>query len=148
MIRFAKGRFYTHTGSPFRNVYKLRVSDKTGAEELVKVGKEDFQEYIDSFVDSTDIHAIIARVNAGEIDLLNKSMATYGDFRNIPKTKAEAMQQLIDSKHIWDSLSDKQRSEFDGFSDFAEHAGEEVWLKKLGFDVSEEEKEVKSDAES
>lgn len=148
MIRFAKGRFYTHTGSPFRNVYKLRVSDKTGAEELVKVGKEDFQEYIDSFADSTDIHAIVARVNAGEVDLLSKSMATYGDFRQMPRTKAEAMQQLIDAKHIWDSLTDSQRSEFEGFSDFAGSAGTDVWIKKLGYEVPEEVKEVKEVAES
>lgn len=137
MIKFAK-RFITPAGSPFRPVYKLKFSGKTGAEELVKTGKENFQESIQAFAESCDLSVIISRVNAGEIDLLSARMGSYGDFRNLPQTKAEMMQSVIDSKQIWDSLTDKQRGEFADFNDFAGTAGSADWLKKLGYDVTTE----------
>lgn len=137
MITFAK-RFITPAGSPFRPVYKLKFSGKTGTEELFKTGKEDFQEFIDSFAESCDLSVIISRVNAGEVDLLSARIGSYGDFRQVPATKAEMMQSMIDSKKIWDSLSDNQRAEFEDFSDFAGSAGSEDWFKKLGYDVTTE----------
>lgn len=148
MIRFAK-RYITPAGSPFRPVYKLKFSGKTGAEELVQTGKENFQEFIQSFAESCDLSVIISRVNAGEFDLLSARIGSYGDFRDIPQTKAEMMQSIIDSKQIWDSLSDQQRGEFEDFNDFAGSAGSMDWLKKLGYDVGDENKEgVTKDAES
>lgn len=137
MIHFAK-RFITPAGSPFRPVYKLKISGKTGAEELVCTGKENFQEYIQSFAESSDLSVIISRVNAGEVDLLTARIGSYGDFRNLPSTKAEMMQSVIDSKQIWDSLTDKQRGEFEDFNEFAGSAGSEDWLKKLGYEVTTE----------
>ena len=64
-------RYYTHSGSPIRPVFKLGVDPDTGAEELYCVGKEDFQEMIDASAESCDLNIIIARVNAGETELLN-----------------------------------------------------------------------------
>lgn len=137
MITFAK-RYITPAGSPFRPVYKLKFSGKTGAEELVKTGKENFQEFIQSFAESCDLSVIISRVNAGEFDLLSSCIGSYGDFTKVPQTKAEMLQSVIDSKQIWDSLTDKQRGEFKDFNDFAGTAGSVDWIKKLGYDVTTE----------
>lgn len=145
MITFAK-RYITPAGSPFRPVYKF--SGKTGAEELVKTGKENFQEFIQSFAESCDLSVIISRVNAGEFDLLSSRIGSYGDFTKVPQTKAEMLQSVIDSKQIWDSLTDKQRGEFKDFNDFAGTAGSVDWIKKLGYDVTTEATvEVKGDVE-
>lgn len=137
MITFAK-RHITAAGSPFRPVYKLKFSGKTGAEELVKTGKENFQEFIQSFAESCDLSVIISRVNAGEVDLLSARIGSYGDFTKVPQTKAEMLQSVIDSKQIWDSLTDQQRGEFKDFNDFAGTAGSVDWIKKLGYDVTTE----------
>lgn len=137
MITFAK-RHITPAGSPFRPVYKLKFSGKTGAEELVQTGKENFQEFIQSFAESCDLSVIISRVNAGEVDLLSSRIGSYGDFTKVPQTKAEMLQSVIDSKQIWDSLTDKQRGEFKDFNDFAGTAGSVDWIKKLGYDVTTE----------
>lgn len=137
MIKFAE-RHITPAGSPFRPVYKLKFSGKTGAEELERTGKENFQEYIQSFAESCDLSVIISRVHAGEVDLLSARIGSYGDFRNLPQTKAEMMQSVIDSKQIWDSLTDQQRGEFEDFNDFAGSAGSADWLKKLGYDITTE----------
>lgn len=137
MITFAK-RHITPAGSPFRPVYKLKFSGKTGAEELVQTGKENYQEFIQSFAESCDLSVIIARVNAGEVDLLSSRLGSYGDFRNLPQTKAEMLQSVIDSKKIWDSLTDQQRGEFEDFNDFAGTAGSADWIKRLGYDMTTE----------
>lgn len=148
MIKFAE-RHITPSGSPFRSVYKLKFSGKTGAEELVKTGKENFQEYIQSFAESCDLSVIISRVNAGEVDLLSARMGSYGDFRDVPQTKAEMLQSVIDSKQIWDSLTDQQRGEFEDFNDFAGSAGSIDWLKKLGYDLTTEvAEEVKGEVKN
>lgn len=144
MIKFAK-RFIRPSGSPFRNVYKLKISAVTGAEELEKAGVENWQEFIDASVGSCDLAAIIARVNAGEVDLLTKTMGEYGDFRKIPTNPAEVMQMRIDAKKVFDSLTSEQRSNFNSFDEFAGSAGSEDWIKKLGYEIPKVEVDVKKE---
>lgn len=99
-MRFAEKRFFTESGSPLHVLYSPKV-EKDGSVELVESGVENFQEYIDSFKESTDLSTILARVGAGETELLFKRPGSYGDFTKLPQTYAEALQLQIDSNRLF-----------------------------------------------
>ena len=138
-------RYYTHSGSPIRPVFKLGVDPDTGAEELYCVGKEDFQEMIDASAESCDLNIIIARVNAGETELLNQRAGFYGDVSKMPMTLQEIMQTRIDARQMYNNLPDEQKKAMD-FETFMKDAGSVDWLKNLGFKFEEVKEEVKTDA--
>lgn len=149
MMKFAKKRYITPSGSPIRTTYQLKISTKTGVLELFEKGKEDFNAYIQSFADSCDLTNIIRRINAGELDLLNYAPGTYGDFLNVPESLQDAMNIRLDAKHTWDKLPKDQKAKFADFDDFCATAGTEDWFKKFGVEFKNEkveESEVKTDA--
>lgn len=146
-------RWFTKSGSGTRPVYNLVIDVRTGAEELKVTGKEDYDQFIQSFAPSCDIAVIAARVAAGEVELLNKRPGVFMDTTGMPQTLAEVLQTRIDAKRIYDNLDQSVREKFDSFEDFCEGAGDFPWLEKLGvkFDldkaVEEVEKEVKEQVE-
>ena len=141
MIRFARERCITPAGSPERTTYELKWSPKTGVQELVEKGKEDWQGMIQSYAESCDLSVIIRRVNAGELDLLNARPGSYGDFTHAPGSIQEVMQATIDAKHTYDSLTDEQKKAFGSFDEFAATAGEKEWFERLGVKFNVEVKE-------
>lgn len=146
MVKFAS-RFFTHTGCPTRGVFKLRYDIDTGAEELVRVGTENFQAFIQASRDSCDINTVIARVRAGEANLLNQVSGLYGDFTGIPTTVQEIMQTRIDARRMFDNLPKDRKDKFESFEDFCANAGTVKWLEQLGFDMSEFMEAEKSDGD-
>ena len=91
MKKVDRSGLYTNPGSPVHVLYSPVVSPDGGI-ALKEQGKENTDEIINSFAETTDIRIILQRVNAGEIDLLEQVKGTYGDFTGAPKTLAEMLQ--------------------------------------------------------
>lgn len=137
---YADNSLVSEAGSRYKTIYSPKV-DEEGRIELIEAGKEDFQEYIDSFRESCDIQQIIRRVEQGDTTVLNQFPAFYGDVTKMPKTYAELLQLQIDSKKAFDSLPLEVKHKFDDDPNvFFATAGSEDWVKKLG--IVKEVKEV------
>lgn len=151
MARKEVKRWFTKSGSGIRPVYNLVIDVRTGAEELKETGKENYDDFIQSFAPSCDITVIAARVAAGEVELLNKRPGFFGDVSEMPQTLAEILQTRIDAKRIFDNLAPEVKEKFGSLDEFCENAGDFPWLEKLGvkFDtdkaVAAIEKEVMED---
>lgn len=143
-MRFFNHDIYSNSGSPIHTIYSPVVDDD-GNIELVESGKENTDEFINSFKDSCDIKVIIERFLAGDQSALNQKAAMYGDFTKMPKTYAEVLQMQIDAKKAFDELSVEVKEKFDNdINKFLASAGNEEWYEKLGisFDKpNEKEKE-------
>ena len=128
-------------------MYNLVINVRNGAEELKETGKENYDDFIQSFAPSCDISVIAARVAAGEVELLNKRAGFFGDVSEMPQTLAEILQTRIDAKRIYDNLDPEIRDKFDGFDDFCADAGDFPWLEKLGvkFDLNKAVEKIESE---
>lgn len=127
-----RGReFITNPGDPIHTIY-APVVGRDGNIELQVAGKENTDEIIDSYLESTDIRIILNRVANGEVELLNKTAGSYGDFTKAPKTLAEALQLQMDSNRLFQSLPVDTRRQFDDDPNkFFAAAGSTEWFEKL-----------------
>lgn len=139
MIKFADNKIVSNPGSRIHIIYAPEVQDD-GTVILIESGKEDTDEYIDSFREETEISTVIKKFLAGDVSVINQKQGFYADVTNMPKTYAEMLQLRIDSKKAYDNLPTNVKEQFDNdeFKFFAT-AGSEDWFKKLG--VVEEVKE-------
>lgn len=125
-------RFYTNPGDPIHVLYAPSVA-ASGDFELKVCGKENTDEIIQSYAESTDIRVILARVAAGEVDLLQQRSGSFGDFTRMPTSLAEALQLQMDSNKLFNSLPVDVRRQFnDSPEQFFAAAGSEEWFKSLG----------------
>lgn len=146
-------KFVTSSGEKFHINYSPKVLPD-GRIELIESGKEDISEYINSFRDSTDMAFILNRLAMGDTSVLNKSIPTYGDFTEMPKTYAESLQLVIDSKKKFYELPLDVRNKFDNdYQKWFVTAGSDVWIEKMGYTKSNQSDvaapsadEVKEDA--
>lgn len=138
--------FITCPGNKMKEIYYGKVCDD-GTIELVLDSIVDTDAEIDSYREETDIENILARVNAGEIGLLNAREGAYIDCIGMPKTYAEVLQKVIDGKNIFDRLPTEIKNRFgDDFNTWFAEMGNEDWYEKSGFIQRVERKEeVKSD---
>ena len=144
-IRFFDHNIYTDSGSPIHTLY-APVVDEDGNVDLVESGKENTDEYIQSFKESCDMEVIIQKFLAGDSSALNKKAAMFGDFTKMPKTYAEVLQLQIDAKKAFDELPVETKEKFDNdINKFLVNAGETEWFEKLG--VSLEKQEEKKESE-
>lgn len=136
-----KTQFEDHTspfqepGSPIRIIY-TPVFDKQGRMTLEESGKEDLYGYIQSHADSVDISVILTRYQQGDVSALSRIQGTYGDFTQMPKTFAEALNTLIAAESYFNSLPVDVRAKFDhDFNQFIASFDSPEVLKKLGVDL-------------
>lgn len=130
-MKYQTKRFYSDPGSPIHVLYAPKVAPD-GSVELVESGVENTDEYIQSFKESTDLATILARVGAGETELLHQRTGSYGDFTKLPQTYAEALQLQIDSNNLFRSLPVDVRQKFDNDPNkFFASSGTEEWYKKI-----------------
>lgn len=143
MIKFADNKIVSNPGSRIHIIYAPEVQ-KDGTVILIESGKEDTDEYIDSFREETEISTIIKRFQGGDVSVINQKQGFYADVTKMPKTYAEMLQLRIDSKKAYDELPTSVKEKFDNdeFKFFAT-AGSEDWFKKLGVieEVNEKIKE-------
>lgn len=142
---------YSEVGSPIKKLYQLRET-KNG-EELVEIGETDLYKYIQSHADSVDIHKILERCAMIEdYGLLNKVPATYMDITEMPKTLAEAYEQVQNAKDLFNRMPIEIKEKYDNnFVQFISGLGDskfnnivEEYVKKLAVENAPLSDEVKT----
>lgn len=103
---------YQEPGSPIRILYGP-IFDKQGHMSLEEIGKENLYDYIQSHADSVDINVILKQFASGDPSVLSRVQGAYGDFTQMPKTFAEALNTLIAAEQYFNSLPVDVRAQFD-----------------------------------
>lgn len=128
----ARDRIKSHPGNPIKQLYVGSYNER-GQIELKEDGTEDIYAFIQSFAESTDIHAILRRYQNGEVDVLEKVQGFYGDITEMPHTYAEALQRISDSEKVFLSLPVDVRAKFGhSFSEFLAASQDADFLDRLG----------------
>ncbi len=131
----ARDRIISNPGNPIKQLYSGSYNER-GQVELKEDGTENIYDFIQSFAESTDIHAILRRYENGEVDVLEKVQGFYGDITEMPKTYAEALQRIADSEKVFMSLPVDIRAKFGhSFSEFLAASNDADFLERLGVQV-------------
>ena len=131
-------RIESHPGNPIKQLYSGSYNER-GQVELKEDGTEDLYAFIQSFAESTDIHAILKRYQNGEVDVLEKVQGFYGDITEMPHTYAEALQRIADSEKVFMSLPVDIRAKFGhSFSEFLAASQDADFLDRLGVKPTEQ----------
>lgn len=125
--------FISNPGSPEKVIFSAQVQSD-GSIVVLPVGKENMQDLIESARSTTDMAYIIKQLQLGDVSVLRRSSPQYGDFTQMPKSMAEAMQLQIDAEKAFYSLDVSVRAKFDhDFRRWLVSAGTEDWNSKMGF---------------
>lgn len=143
MIKFDRCRrekFISCPGSPLHEVKHGEVQDD-GTIRLVVDRIEDTDKIIHSYAASTDIHNIIARIQAGDISLLNQKQGFFGDVTDMPKTYAEMLDLIKRGEEFFKRLPADVKEQYNNdfnqfFADF------DNALKKLTPQKAEEAEDI------
>lgn len=131
----ARDRIESNPGNPIKQLYSGSYNER-GQVELKEDGTENLYDFIQSFAESTDIHAILRRFENGEVDVLEKVQGFYCDVTEMPKTYAEALQRIADSEKVFMSLPVDIRAKFGhSFSEFLAASNDADFLDRLGVQV-------------
>lgn len=145
-MKYADNNIISNPGDPWHIIYSPKVS-KDGNIELVESGKENTDDIIQSFEESTDINYLMTRIAQGDLTALNQRNGIFGDFTGMPKTYAEVLQLHIDANRLFDSLPVEVKQKFDNDENkFFAQAGTDDWKEKLDSILPDElrlEKDVK-----
>ncbi len=140
----ARDRIMSNAGNPIKQLYSGSYNER-GQVELKEDGTEDLYAFIQSFADSTDIHAILKRYQNGEVDVLEKVQGFYGDITEMPHSYAEALQRIADSEKVFMSLPVDVRAKFGhSFSEFLAASQDADFLDRLGVKPIEQTEPVPS----
>lgn len=95
------------------------IVKEDGTIELVTDRLENTDDIIDSYRESADIHNILARISAGQVDLINAKNGFYGDFTDFPKTYAEMLDLMHRGEEFFNKLpaetKEKYNNDFNQF---------------------------------
>lgn len=139
--------FSTPCGSSSRIIYSSKVTPN-GMIILTPTGKEDIQEKMDSFRESTDMSFILHQLSVGNTSVLTNKQMMFGDFTEAPANLAEAQQLLIDGEAAFNKLPLDVRSKFDNnFRNWLFTSGTEEWMQKMD-KLIEKKEEVSEEKES
>lgn len=104
-------RVYSNPGSPVKVTYQANYN-ALGTLEINPVGQEDLYGYIQSHRDSVDIHVILKRFAAGEVDVLSQVQGFYADASDMPKTYAEVLNAVLDGERAFNALPIEVKQRF------------------------------------
>lgn len=125
-------RVYQPPGSPVRILYSP-IFDRNGVWHLEETGKENLYDYIQSHADSVDIHVILKQFASGDVSVLSRVQGAYGDFTNMPKTFADALNTMIAAEQYFLSLPVDVRSQFGhNFNQFIASMDSPDFTTKMG----------------
>lgn len=127
---------YQSAGSPIKTLYGP-VFDKQGHMSLEEIGQENVYDYIQSHADSVDIHVILKQFESGDASVLSRVQGAYGDFTQMPKTFAEALNTMIAAEQYFMSLPVETRAQFGhNFNQFIASMDAPDFTTRMGIDVA------------
>lgn len=126
-----RGRMISDPGSPIHVVLSPELQ-KDGTLKLVPTGKENTDEIIASYYESTTLECILARFANGDMSALNRYQPIYMDITQMPKTLAEAQQKVINAEYAFQALPANVKEQFgNNFNVWLAQAGTEEWMSKM-----------------
>lgn len=129
---------YQPAGSPIKTLYGP-VFDKQGHMSLEEIGQENVYDYIQSHADSVDIHVILKQFESGDASVLSRVQGAYGDFTQMPKTFAEALNTMIAAEQYFMSLPVETRAQFGhNFNQFIASMDAPDFTTRMGINVAPE----------
>lgn len=128
-IAIKRGRVLADPGDPMHKVFSPEMQED-GTIKLVQTGVENTDEIIQSYYESTTLEAILTRFAAGDTSALNRYEPIYADVTKQPKTLAEALQTVINSRNAFDALPVEVKQRFDNdYNKWLATAGTEKWFE-------------------
>ena len=123
---------YQCPGSPIHDLYSP-VFDERGKMHLEKTGQENLYDFIQSHADSVDIHIILKQFAAGDVSVLSRVQGAYGDFTQMPKTFAEALNTMVAAEQYFLSLPPETRAQFNhNFNEFIASMDQSDFTARMG----------------
>ena len=126
-------KFVSCPGDPMKKIMhgELQVD---GTIELVIDRIENTDETIQSFAESTMIENIMARIAAGQTDLLNQREGFFMDTIGLPQNMAEVLNLVIKGKEVFEKLPVEIKERFDNdFNKWFVAMDKEDFFEKSGF---------------
>lgn len=129
-------RFPAAAGDREKIVYGAKYNDR-GQLEIEEKGREDWYGFIQSHKDSVDIHVMLQRFTAGDVNALSKVQGFYADVTGAPSTFAEALNIVRSSEEFFNGLPVEERAKYNhNFAEFLAAFDKPENLKALfGIDV-------------
>jgi len=126
-----RGRIHISSGNPIHTIYSPQMLED-GQIDLIPIGTENTDELIKSHYEETTLECILARFANGDLTALNRYQPVYADLSNAPKTLAEALQTVINSRAAFDALPVDVKKEFDSdFNKWLASAGTPEWMNAM-----------------
>lgn len=129
---------FNDPGSIIEPQYKERY-DERGVAYLEKVGEINTYEKIQSYRDECDVMSILSRYAAGDQTVLAKP-GWYIDTSKMPSSYTEFMNLMNEQREKFEKLPLNIRAAFGmSFEKWAATAGDENWMKAMGFEKRQNE---------
>lgn len=127
---------YTNPGNRIKTLYGP-VFDDNGVMSLIETGKTDLYAEIQSHADSVDIHVILDRfAKTGDPGVLSRVQGAYGDFTQMPRTFAEALNTMVAAEQYFFGLPVEVRAQFGhDFHQFLASMDSPDFARKMGIAV-------------
>ena len=126
-------KFVSDPGNPMKEIKhgELQVD---GTILLVVDRIENTDETIQSFAPSTMIENIMARIEAGQTELLNQKQGFFMDTVGMPSTMADVLNLVIKGKEVFEKLPVDIKQRFDNdFNKWFIAMDKEDFFEKSGF---------------
>ena len=129
--QYDRERIQCRSGNSLINTYTARYDDD-GHLIAEVFGKHDIYPEIQAHRQSTDINYLVSRFAAGDDTALSKVQGLYGDFTEMPKTYAEALNAMNKADELFAKLPADVKAKFDNsLSVFLSKAGSQEWFDHL-----------------
>ena len=120
--------------NPGNDVYVMRqlAVDADGREYLEVTGRISISERINAYKDQTDMAFIIARLSAGDVSVLDRVPAQYGDVSDLPYDHRAMLDIVNNARNYFDHLPAETRAKFDdNFETWFGSSSDPEWLSKM-----------------
>lgn len=125
-------RVYQDSGSRVKVLHGPKFTER-GVLEIIETGVEDLYDYIQSHAESVDIHVVLSRFAAGDVDALARTQGFYMDATDLPKTYAEILNSVLAGEAAFNQLPAEIKQKFNNsFSEWMSQMDESSWIEKMG----------------
>lgn len=126
---------FSEPGSPVKTLYGP-IFNENGVMSLKVIGDHDLYHEIQSHADSVDIHVLLQMYQQGDHSVFERVQGAYGDFTQMPKTFAEALNVTIAAEQYFNSLPVETKAKFGhSFSQFLAAMDSPTWAADAGIDL-------------
>lgn len=123
----------TNPGTPTVPKFKSIVN-QDGTISLIPDGVRYLQAEIQSYEEQCNVNNIMRRYQAGDLNALGSVQGTFADIFDLPQTRQEALQAVMDAQNMFEKLPLDVKNAFNGSWEAFYLAGPEAVYKAFGVD--------------